>query len=181
MSGGRRCKYEGCRVRVTSDHKYCENHDEGNAAYTAVPFPPSSLQNDSHFLSCSNKINDAPALTLPTDSAERKTVPLYSGCLAYFPAALAGVAKISYEGNKKHNPGQPLHHARGKSTDHADCILRHLVDLQDLLAREKSSPFTPFGQQEVLREASSLCWRALALSQELHERFGAPLAPGAKI
>lgn len=117
--------------------------------------------------------------TLPTDSDERKRVPLYSGVLAYFPAALAGVARISWAGNEKHNPGQPLHHARGKSTDHADCIVRHLVDLQDMLAALERGQGPD--ADEILAEASSLCWRALALSQELHERLGgAPMAPGAR-
>lgn len=122
------------------------------------------------------------SLTLPTDSAARKEYPLLSGCIKYFPAALAGVARISKIGNDKHNPGEPLHHARSKSMDHGDCILRHLMDLQDLLASasRNDSLLTPFGQQQILDEASSLAWRALALSQELHESFGAPLAPGAK-
>lgn len=110
--------------------------------------------------------------TLPTDSKERKNYPLHAGCVRYFPAALAGVAKISKEGNDKHNPGQELFHARGKSMDHADCLIRHLIDLDGLLAAGASA-------EEVLREASSLAWRALALSQELHETLGAPLAPGA--
>lgn len=116
--------------------------------------------------------------TLPADSAERKRVPLYSGCMAYFPAALAGVARTSWEGNEKHNPGEPMHHARGKSMDHPDCIARHLLDVQDLLAAyERGQEVSP---QSILAEASALSWRALALSQELHERFGAPMAPGAK-
>ena len=118
--------------------------------------------------------------TLPTDSAERKTYPILSGCVRYFPAALAGVANISKQGNDKHNPGQPLHHARGKSTDHGDCILRHLMDAEDLLAAYKrgNSEITP---EMVLTEISCLAWRALAYSQELHEQLGGyPMAPGAK-
>lgn len=118
-------------------------------------------------------------LTLPTDSAERKEVPMLSGCLRYFPAALVGVARISKAGNDKHNPGQEMHHARGKSSDHGDCILRHLADLQDLLASVERGAVNDGSL--ILTEASSLAWRALALSQELHERFGAPLAPGAKL
>lgn len=122
---------------------------------------------------------DKRTLTLPTDSAARKEYPMMSGCLNYFPAALAGVAKISKLGNDKHNPGQPLHHARGKSTDHGDCIVRHLTDVQDLLAaKDRGAVANP---EKILEEVSSLAWRALALSQELHEKFGAPLAPGAKV
>lgn len=122
---------------------------------------------------------EAPSqMTLPIDSAARKGYPLMSGLLNYFPAALAGVARTSQLGNEKHNPGQPLHHARGKSTDHGDCIIRHLMDLQDLIAVNKKDG--PLLREAILSEASSLAWRALALSQELHEKFGAPLAPGAK-
>jgi hypothetical protein len=118
-------------------------------------------------------------LTLPTDSNERKDYPIMSGFLKYFPAAIAGVANLSKIGNDKHNPGQPLHHARGKSSDHGDCIIRHLMDLQDLIAaKDKGILIT---EEQILLEASSLAWRALAYSQELHEAYGAPLAPSAKL
>lgn len=112
--------------------------------------------------------------TLPSDSQERKGIPLFSGVLRYFPAALAGVAKVSKLGNDKHNLGQPLYHNRSKSSDHADCLLRHLMDVQDLLASDANP-------EQVLEEVSSIAWRALAYSQELHEKYGAPLAPGAKV
>jgi hypothetical protein len=126
-------------------------------------------------------------MTLPTDSAARKRHPLYSGVLKYAPAAMAGVAKISIDGNDKHNPGQPLHHSRGKSTDHPDCILRHAVDVADIEAYLARNPITP-GTEEydaevaaLLTEVSQLAWRALMWSQELHEQYGgAPLAPGAR-
>jgi hypothetical protein len=121
--------------------------------------------------------------TLPTDSQDRKNYPLHSGCLRYFPAALAGVAKVSKLGNDKHNPGQPMHHARGKSMDHGDCILRHLTDTEDLLAAYDRQPVEDepgcISKEQILLEVSQLAWRALAYSQELHERFGSPLAPGA--
>lgn len=117
--------------------------------------------------------------TLPTDSAERKDVPMLRGCVRYFPAALSGVAQISKAGNDKHNPNEEMHHARGKSVDHGDCILRHLIDLEDLTAAlQRGDQVTA---QEILNEANQLAWRALALSQVLHEQFGAPLAPGAKL
>ncbi len=118
------------------------------------------------------------ALTLPTDSQARKGFPVYSGCLKYFPAALAGVAQVSKAGNDKHNPGETLHHARGKSMDHSDCVVRHLMDVEDLLASIERG--AQVKSEQVLNEANQMVWRALAYSQELHERFGAPLAPGAK-
>ena len=107
---------------------------------------------------------------LPSDSAGRKAVPLAAGVLDYFPAALAEVAKVSKAGNDKHNPGEPLHHARGKSTDHADSLLRHLVDRGRVDAET--------GQ----RHSAEVAWRALALlQQELEDEGVAPLPRGARL
>jgi hypothetical protein len=121
-------------------------------------------------------------MTLPTDSAARKNYPLLQGCVKYFPAALAGVSNVSKLGNDKHNPNQEMHHARSKSKDHGDCIVRHLIDTEDLIADLTRGNLLPTEQNisNILNEASQMAWRALAYSQELHERFGAPLAPGAK-
>lgn len=106
---------------------------------------------------------------LPIDSAERKRWPLFSGLLRYFPAALARVSHHSFLGNEKHNPGQRLNHARGKSGDHEDCIVRHLVDAAE----------HPAGSAARLEELSALAWRALALLQEECELAGHRPAPGA--
>lgn len=106
--------------------------------------------------------------TLPSNSAARKAIPITTGVLDYFPAAIAAVAQVSKSGNDKHNPGEPLHHARGKSTDHADSIARHLLE------RGGVDPDT--GQ----RHSAELAWRSLALlQQELEDAGEAPLARGA--
>ena len=115
-------------------------------------------------------------MTLPTDSKERKEYPLHRGCLRYFPAALAGIAQTSKRGNDKHNPGEELHHARSKSMDHGDCILRHLIDVEDLLAAFRRGD-TSVTKEAILTEIDQMAWRALALSQQIHEDLGAPLAP----
>ena len=104
---------------------------------------------------------------LPIDVTARKAMPLVSGLLDYFPAALAEVAHVSKVGNNQHNPGQPLHWARGKSTDQADCILRHLVDRGAL-------------DSDGIRHSAKVAWRALALLQLELEDAGAPLARGAR-
>jgi hypothetical protein len=120
-------------------------------------------------------------LTLPTNSAVRKGIPLWRGLLMYFPAALAGVALHSRKGNDKHNPGEELHHARGKSSDHGDCILRHLTDIADIEAAY-NRPDTAVSPADVLLdEVNALAWRALAFAQEMHEKYaGAPMAPAAR-
>lgn len=122
--------------------------------------------------------------TLPTCSKARKEIPLFSGVFKYAPAAWMGMAQVSKTGNDKHNPGEPLHHSRGKSNDHGDCILRHLMDIADLVADFERRPDVPFPSERValLSEANQMLWRAALFSQELHERFGeAPLAPAAKL
>lgn len=117
-----------------------------------------------------------PAPALPDDSGARKNIPLARGLLDYFPAALAAVAELSHVGNEKHNPGEPLHHARGKSMDHADCILRHAVD--------RGTTYTEMinGKPVVLRHSTALAWRALAnLQEELEREEGAPIPRGARL
>jgi len=128
-------------------------------------------------------------LTLGDDSADRKNTPVFSGVLKYAPAALAGVARVSKAGNDKHNPGQELHHARGKSNDHGDCVIRHAMDIADIEAHIKrnfdNDPEVWYKSEDaraLLNEASQLSWRSLIWSQELHEKYGgAPLAPGARL
>lgn len=105
---------------------------------------------------------------LPVGSAARKDIPLARGVLDYFPGALAAVAELSRKGNEKHNPGEDLHWARGKSMDHADCIMRHLVD------RGTVDP------EDGMSHSTKLAWRALALLQEELEAAGAPLPRGAR-
>ena len=106
---------------------------------------------------------------LAGDSDDRKDTPIFSGVLNYFPLALAAVARQSKMGNDKHNPGQPLHWARGKSMDHADCIARHLIDIETLNAQ---------GEPE---HATALAWRALAQLQGMEERrLGKPRSRGSR-
>lgn len=103
------------------------------------------------------------------NSAERKAVPMYSGLLAYFPDALAAVAHLSFLGNEKHNPGQPLHWSRDKSADHLDCIIRHAT---------QSGLLDADGELHDVM----LAWRALAnLQLMLEARYGLPVSPGARI
>lgn len=97
-------------------------------------------------------VDRSPRRLIDGNGAHRKQFPLATGLLDYFPDALAEVAYLSKQGNEKHNPGQPLHHARSKSTDHADCILRHLAGRG--------------GFDGDMRESAALAWRALALLQE---------------
>jgi hypothetical protein len=69
--------------------------------------------------------------------------------------ALAAVAELSRIGNDQHNPGQPLHWDRAKSTDELDALTRHLFEagLVDV---------------DGVRHSTKVAWRALAnLEKEL--------------
>ena len=89
-------------------------------------------------------------MLLPTDSKVRKTIPITSGVLDYFPLAIAEVAKASYAGNQQHHEGSALHWDKSKSTDHADCIARHLIDRSKV-------------DSDGIKHSAKLAWRALAL------------------
>jgi len=122
--------------------------------------------NEIELVSDVDRITDVAAL-LPLGAQERKAVPLASGVMDYFPAALAEVAKVSFKGNEQHNPGQPLHWARGKSTDHADTMLRHFLERGTI-------------DTDGTRHSAKMVWRALALLQMELEHDGYPTARGAR-
>lgn len=96
-------------------------------------------------------------------SAERKEVAMSRGLKAYFPDALALIARHSVRSNQKHNPGQPVHWSREKSNDHEDCIERHgtaiAVDPDSL----------DQGEPHMVCRA----WRSLAALQEWAEKTSA--------
>jgi len=101
-------------------------------------------------------------MSLPSDAKQRKNLPITRGVLDYFPDAIAAVAEVSRLGNEQHNPGQPLHWAKEKSTDHADCIARHLIERGSV-------------DVDGARHSAKLAWRALALLQtELEDEAAKP-------
>jgi hypothetical protein len=104
---------------------------------------------------------------LPTDPKERKQIPIGTGVIDYFSAALAEVAKVSFAGNEQHNPGEPLHWARGKSADQYDTMIRHSLERGAL-------------DSDGQRHSAKMVWRALAILQLELEAEGAPIARGAK-
>jgi len=93
------------------------------------------------------------ATTLPDEGKERKQFPIAGGVLDYFPDALVAIAEVSFVGNQQHNPNQPLHWARGKSTDEADTMIRHFLERGTL-------------DTDGLRHTAKMAWRALALLQK---------------
>jgi hypothetical protein len=147
-----------------------------DAPNAAAPAPLFATANEPIMVEVTHPVQRAPAPankdavpptaaepTLHTDdSASRKMMPVADGVMGYFPDAIAYVAFVSFLGNQKHNPGEPLHWARGKSSDHLNCIARHLTTagLKD-------------GQG--VRHSGNLAWRALAnLQLELEKDLWLP-------
>lgn len=93
------------------------------------------------------------ATTIPSDAKGRKSRPVASGVLDYFPDAIIALAEVSFTGNEQHNPGKPLHWARSKSGDEGDALMRHFMQrgLMD---------------NDGIRHSAKLAWRALALLQK---------------
>lgn len=85
----------------------------------------------------------------------RKEFPVYEGFVKYFPNAIKEVAHLSYIANIQHNPGEPLHWAKEKSTDEPDALLRHLID------HAKGIKYDTDG----IRHLVKVAWRALAMLQ----------------
>ena len=107
-----------------------------------------------HRAHCSHDLNeDFEQWSDESPAQVRKTYPMFSGLLKYFPDALMEVAHVSFVGNEQHNPGQPLHWDRSKSTDEPDALLRHLKDAGTL-------------DTDGLRHSAKVAWRALALLQK---------------
>lgn len=93
-------------------------------------------------------------MSLSSDYKERKETPVATGVLDYFPNAIAEIAKVSFIGNQQHNPGEPLHWAREKSTDESDAQMRHFLQRYE---RDTDGTL----------HAAKNAWRALAFLERL--------------
>ena len=93
------------------------------------------------------------------EAKRRKMTPMYSGLLAYFPDALALVARNSVIGQHQHGTlEEPLHWDRTKSADEMDAMIRHMAD-------HSKNPRDKDGTLHM----SKVAWRALAFVQKFIE------------
>lgn len=91
-------------------------------------------------------------MSVPKEGAARKAIPVYTGFIKYFPRAILAVAELSRIANDQHNPGQPVHWSKGKSTAHLDSALRHVID--DVLGVAVDT--------DNVRHKTKVAWRAMA-------------------
>jgi hypothetical protein len=99
---------------------------------------------------------------LPTGYQDRKDIPICTGVLDYFPLALASVAVCSRVANEQHNPGEPMHWAKEKSTDEVNTLVRHLLERG---TRDRDG----------IRHSAKVAWRALANLQREIDADGGEL------
>ena len=93
--------------------------------------------------------------SLPTNSQERKKIPIYTGVIKYFPDAIAEIARVSYIGSKQHHPDQGVFWDRDKSRDDLDALTRHLMEAGKI-------------DTDGVRHSAKVAWRAMAnLQKEL--------------
>lgn len=85
---------------------------------------------------------------------QRKSMPVYSGVLKYFPDALKEVSRASKIGNDQHHPDKPLHWDKSVSFDNEDALVRHLID-------HSKNPIDDDG----ILHLTKVAWRALASLQ----------------
>jgi hypothetical protein len=88
-----------------------------------------------------------------TDS-QRKATPVFDGLFAYFPNAIAMVARKSIQGQYQHGPTEDLQWHRERSTDELGSLTRHLLDYA--IAEKEGDYITMADATE------AIMWRALA-------------------
>jgi phage tail protein X len=113
---------------------------------------------------------------IPSDDNLRKQIRAFQGFVKYFPDATAAVALLSKIANEQHNPGEPMHWAKEKSTEELDSLMNHLIDVacKGELSRDSDG----------ILDAVKIAWRGMANLQRVLDKYGLetafPEAAGAR-
>jgi hypothetical protein len=100
---------------------------------------------------------------LPTDPAARKRLQLFTFMFGYFPDSWLAIVDVARAGNDQHNPGEPLHWARGKSMDQMNAVFNHLFDYGSGERKDTDGCY----------HLAKLAWRAMAqLQLDIEEERG---------
>lgn len=104
-------------------------------------------------------------MSLPSEDRLRKQVRAFMGFVKYFPDAIAMCAILSKVANDQHNPGQPMHWAKEKSTEELDSLMNHLIDIASKGELSQDA--------DGIYDAVKVFWRAGANLQRLADKHGA--------
>ncbi len=97
-------------------------------------------------------------MALPTDSAVRKSIPMYLGFVKPFADAMAAVAQLTAVATKQHHPDGGVWGDKSKSVDELDALLRHMAD----------DAIVPLSRDaEGVLHAVKIAWRGMANLQRL--------------
>lgn len=97
-------------------------------------------------------------MSLPTEDAARKALPILTFLTQYFPDAIVALVELCVAGNIQHNPEllpTDIKWARSRSSDQLNTAQRHIFDRGCGLLRDKD------GQLHAVKGA----WRLLAQAQ----------------
>ena len=103
-------------------------------------------------------------MALPSDDTLRKKVRAFQGFVKYFPDSIALVAYLSKVANDQHNPGEPMHWAKEKSTEELDSMMNHVIDIADKGELSQDA--------DGVLDAIKVAWRANANLQRLADKYG---------
>lgn len=103
-------------------------------------------------------------MALPSEDRRRKQVRAFMGFVKYFPDAIALVAYLSKVANDQHNPGEPMHWAKEKSTEELDSLMNHLIDIGSKGELSVDS--------DNILDAIKVAWRGMANLQRVADKYG---------
>jgi len=147
-----KCNFDGCAGTPWASMHVCTGHVVANRLYcNSGGCANTSVRNGMCAKHAQLSLGvEVKAGIDSLDAKARKEHPVARGVLDYFPNAIMAIANVSYVGNEQHNPGEPMHWAKEKSADHADCIVRHLIQRGTM-------------DTDKLRHTAKMAWRAIAL------------------
>lgn len=152
------------KQRQESDAEFNATLNSDTPSEWGTPSEWDKYEGQSLFCPDSDLIPKTNKARLPNKSEDRKKIPLAS-VLDYFPDALCAVAEVVNVGQVQHSTDR---WDRSKSTDHEDCLLRHLLDRGTV-------------DTDGMRHSAKVAWRALALLQlEIEKDKGLPPSRGSK-
>jgi hypothetical protein len=98
------------------------------------------------------------------DPEVRKMLQVFTVQSEYFPKAMREVTRVCVAGNAQHNPGEPLHWARGKSMDQMNALFHHMVDHKMGHVFDETDPpeILAAVDGKPLYSMAKAAWRALA-------------------